>query len=78
MFADYATMLRSKKSLKYMDSWMDPKYMGKDKLWDPEDFILDTSAKYLGFRCWNDFFLRRFREERRPIAEGHDTIAMAC
>lgn len=53
IFADYATMLRSKKSLKFMDTWIDPKFCGKDKFWDPEDFILDLKAPYYGFRCWN-------------------------
>lgn len=45
-----------------------------------EDFVCDPSLPYHGFASWDDFFTRRFREGRRPVAAPDDdtVIANAC
>lgn len=45
-----------------------------------EDFICDPSSPFHGFKSWDDFFTRRFREGRRPVASPDDNsvIANAC
>lgn len=45
-----------------------------------EDFVCDSSKPYHGFASWDDFFTRRFREGRRPVAHPDDDaiIANAC
>lgn len=45
-----------------------------------EDFICDPALPYHGFASWDDFFTRRFREGRRPVASPADdsVIANAC
>ncbi len=44
------------------------------------DFVSDPDAPYHGFTSWDDFFTRRFREGRRPVADpgDHRVIANAC
>lgn len=43
-------------------------------------FECEPAAKYHGFKSWDDFFTRRFREGVRPVAspEDHNVIANAC
>jgi phosphatidylserine decarboxylase len=45
-----------------------------------EDFICDPGAPFHGFASWDDFFTRRFRPGRRPVAApgDHSVIANAC
>jgi len=45
-----------------------------------EDFTCDPAAHYYGFSSWDDFFIREFREGRRPLASPDDdsVIANAC
>ncbi|MBI9077045.1 MAG: phosphatidylserine decarboxylase family protein [Desulfatibacillum sp.] len=45
-----------------------------------EDFVCDPAKPYYGFTCWDDFFTRRFRAGRRPVASPKDdaVIANAC
>ena len=45
-----------------------------------QDFICDPTQPYYGFASWDDFFTRRFREGRRPVASPADdgVIANAC
>jgi phosphatidylserine decarboxylase len=45
-----------------------------------KDFICDPSKPFHGFASWDDFFTRRFREGRRPVAAPGDdaVIANAC
>lgn len=42
-----------------------------------EDFICDPEAPYYGFKSWDDFFTRRFREGRRPVASPEDDAVIA-
>lgn len=45
-----------------------------------DEFETVAAAPHLGFRSWNDFFIRRFRPGRRPIASPADptVIVNAC
>ena len=45
-----------------------------------EDFICDPSLPHHGFKSWDDFFTRRFREGVRPVAEPDNdaVVANAC
>lgn len=45
-----------------------------------EEIQTDPKAPYLGFKSWNDFFIRQFKPGRRPIAEPEDdtVIVSAC
>lgn len=45
-----------------------------------EQFVCDPEAQYYGFKSWNDFFTRTFKEGVRPV-EGKDdpyVIVSAC
>lgn len=45
-----------------------------------EDFICDPNLPHYGFKSWDDFFTRRFREGVRPVAaEDDDSVVVnAC
>ena len=45
-----------------------------------DEIEMDAADPHGGFRSWNDFFIRRFKPGRRPVAEpGNDKlIACAC
>ena len=45
-----------------------------------QDFMCDPSKPHHGFTSWDNFFTRRFREGRRPIAEPNNDniISNAC
>ncbi|NDV21543.1 phosphatidylserine decarboxylase family protein [Desulfovibrio sp. JC022] len=45
-----------------------------------KDFICDPDKPYHGFVSWDDFFTRKFRKGRRPVAAPNDNsvIANAC
>ncbi|KAL5357358.1 Phophatidylserine decarboxylase-domain-containing protein [Aspergillus floccosus] len=45
-----------------------------------ELFVSDPAAPYYGFRSWDDFFTRSFREGIRPVASADDdsVITNAC
>jgi phosphatidylserine decarboxylase len=45
-----------------------------------EEFETDPTAPYLGFKSWNDFFIRKFKPGRRPVAQPEDdkAIVSAC
>lgn len=43
-----------------------------------KEFICDPTQEHYGFTSWDDFFIRKFREGVRPIAEGDNVIANAC
>ena len=39
------------------------------KTWKPYEFVIPdiNNKETFGFKCWEDFFLREFKEEHRPI-----------
>jgi phosphatidylserine decarboxylase len=43
-------------------------------------FVYDPDEEHWGFRSWNDFFTRRFRDGQRPIASPDDdaVVVAAC
>lgn len=45
-----------------------------------ETFMCDPNAPYYGFSSWDDFFVREFRRERRPVSNPEDdtVITSAC
>jgi len=45
-----------------------------------EFFVCDPTQKHFGYKCWDDYFTRQFREEVRPVAEpeNDNVIANAC
>ena len=43
-----------------------------------EEFECDPNAEHYGFKSWDDFFIRKFRDGVRPIAQGDNVIANAC
>ena len=45
-----------------------------------EMFVCDSSAKYHGFKSWDDFFTRRFKEGIRPVAapENDHVVTNVC
>ena len=45
-----------------------------------DQFQTDPAAPYLGFRSWNDFFIREFKPGLRPVARPGDdqAIVSAC
>ncbi|WP_165748470.1 phosphatidylserine decarboxylase family protein [Cellulophaga sp. Z1A5H] len=44
------------------------------------EFKCDPSAVHYGFKSWDDFFIRQFKEDQRPVAEpNNDSIVVnAC
>src|ERR1035441_10639554 len=44
------------------------------------EFQIDPDAEFFGFKSWNDFFIRRFKAGRRPVARPDDqkAIVSAC
>ncbi|MGE4565466.1 MAG: phosphatidylserine decarboxylase family protein [Victivallaceae bacterium] len=44
------------------------------------DFVCDPSKPHYGFKSWDDFFVREFREGIRPVAEPDNdaVVANAC
>jgi phosphatidylserine decarboxylase len=47
---------------------------------DIDQYQHDPNDEYWGFRSWNDFFTRRFKEGQRPVADPDDdkVIVSAC
>ena len=45
-----------------------------------DEFVCDPSKPHYGFKSWDDFFIREFREGVRPVAEPENdaVIANAC
>ncbi|EME45730.1 hypothetical protein DOTSEDRAFT_71430 [Dothistroma septosporum NZE10] len=41
-------------------------------------FVCDPKAKHYGYKSWDDFFTRQFREEVRPLASPDDDNVIAC
>ena len=45
-----------------------------------EEFEIKSSDPFLGFKSWNDFFIRRFQPGRRPVAQPDNpkAVVSAC
>ncbi len=57
--------------------WLSPEANRALKM---EEFQIKPSEPYLGFRSWNDFFIREFKPGLRPVAHPDDprAIVSAC
>ena len=80
----WATFLGSPDSTTVLNDDPETGWFGRDaKAAMPtfvEDFECDPSLPHYGFTSWDDFFTRRFREGRRPVASPEDpaVLANAC
>ncbi len=80
----WAVFLRSPDSRTVLNDDPDKGWFGREALAAMPEFTLDFESDpalpYHGFASWDDFFTRRFREGRRPIASPEDdrVIANAC
>ena len=80
----WAVFLRSPDSRAVLNDDPDKGWFGRDALAAmpgfTQDFESDPNRPYHGFASWDDFFTRRFREGRRPVASPEDgrVIANAC
>lgn len=81
VLADYTVFLNSKASLTSLNSgangWKSEAAMKKLNM---QEYKYDPKDKYWGFKSWNDFFTREFKDGVRPIAKPNDpkTIVSAC
>lgn len=79
IFYDHSSMLKSERSLKYIDLWIQKGVEGSEPaMWNPADFILNENEPNYGFRCWSDFFTRKIKLERFPVDENSNVIVMPC
>ena len=59
-------------------------WLGRDALEAMPDFVeeyqCDPAQPFYGFKSWDDFFTRKFRDGRRPVADPEDdkVIVNAC
>ena len=80
----WAAFLKSADSLAVLGDDPETGWFGRDALQAMpdlvKDFELNPNAPYYGFTSWDDFFTRRFRAGRRPVASPDDdsVIANAC
>ena len=80
----WAVFLRSPDSRAVLNDDPETGWFGRDALAAmpgfTQDFESDPNLPYHGFASWDDFFTRRFREGRRPVASPGDdrVIANAC
>jgi len=80
----WAVFLRSPDSRTVLNDDPEKGWFGRDALAAMPPFTLDFESDptlpYHGFASWDDFFTRRFREGRRPVASPEDdrVIANAC
>ncbi len=80
----WAVLLRSKDSLSVLGDDPERGWFGRDAMEAmpgfADDFVCDPSKPHYGFASWDDFFTRRFREGRRPVASPNDdsVLANAC
>jgi phosphatidylserine decarboxylase len=59
------------------DGWLNP---DARKALQLDEFITDPDQPFLGFKSWNDFFIREFKPGMRPVASPDDdsVIVSAC
>lgn len=84
ILAQWAVFLSSRESCAVLNNHPENGWFGRDALKAMptfvEDFICDPTKPHYGFASWDDFFTRRFRDGRRPVASPEDdaVIANAC
>jgi len=84
ILAQWAVFLNSPDSLAVLNNHPEKGWLGRDALQAMptlvDDFEADPALPHYGFKSWDDFFVRRFREGRRPVASPGDdnVIANAC
>jgi phosphatidylserine decarboxylase len=59
------------------DGWLSP---DARKVLHLDEFVTDPDKPFLGFKSWNDFFIREFKPGMRPVASPDDesVIVSAC
>jgi phosphatidylserine decarboxylase len=84
VLAQWAVFLNSPDSLVALNNHPEKGWLGRDALQAMptlvQDFDANPALPHYGFKSWDDFFVRRFREGRRPVASPADdnVIANAC
>lgn len=84
ILAQWAVFLNSADSRAVLNTHPEKGWLGRDALQAMpnlvEDFEVRPDLPYYGFKSWDDFFTRQFREGRRPVASPLDdgVIANAC
>ena len=83
-------VLKTEKSLHVLNDDNESGWLGKQAMFDMTEggdlqtfvelFECNPDLPHLGFKCWDNFFTRRFRKNARPIEEGADpaVINNAC
>ena len=83
-------VLKTEKSLHVLSDDNKSGWLGKQAMFDMTEggdlqtfvelFECNPDLPHLGFKCWDNFFTRRFRKNARPIEEGADpaVINNAC
>lgn len=68
---DYGAMLLTEKSRKYLTTgdkgWFSDK---ANQVIHNQWYICDPKAPYWGYKNWNDWFLRQFKPNMRPVGQG--------
>jgi len=80
---DFTSVLHDKK-----DGWFSPHALeamrhaarGSEKWKFEDEYICDPKIPHYGFKSWDDFFIKRFKEGVRPVAYKDDdnVIVNAC
>lgn len=84
ILTQWAVFLNSSDSRAVLNADPQKGWFGRDALQAMptlmQDFDVKPELPYYGFRSWDDFFTRQFREGRRPVASPNDdsVIANAC
>ncbi len=74
---EYGKFLSSSKSLESIKGWMSEGARKKLKM---DQFICTDEPPLYGFKSWNDFFIRQFYPDQRPVADrrNNKVIVSAC
>jgi len=84
ILAQWAVFLNSADSLAVLNNQPEKGWFGRDALKAMptlvQDFDVNADLPHYGFKSWDDFFTRQFREGRRLVASPHDdnVISNAC
>lgn len=84
ILTQWAVFLNSPDSLAVLNNDPEKGWLGRDALQAMptlvQDFEVNPDLPHYGFKSWDDFFVRQFREGRRPVASPNDdnVIANAC